>query len=132
MVISNNIISRNLIIVKKLINNWQIASISHKKKKKLVWKIRVNSTWLATRLDSFKNDPFWPATRITCKPDYPDPNLTHTARFATSSYEISICLCIKVLTIESDSMSHFTSWERERSAQTYMQTQHGLIKVVIN
>ena len=45
MVIGNNITSENLIIVKELINNWRIAS-TYKKKK--IWKIRVNSTQLAT------------------------------------------------------------------------------------
>ena len=41
----NSITSENLITVEELINNWQIASISKKKKKKkIVWKIQVNPT----------------------------------------------------------------------------------------
>ena len=60
MVIGNNITSENLITVKKLINNWQIASTLKKKKKK--WKIRVNSTRLATWLNP---RPVWPATWLT-------------------------------------------------------------------
>ena len=35
MVIGNNITSENLIIVEEFINDWQIASISKKKKKNL-------------------------------------------------------------------------------------------------
>ena len=96
MVIGNNITSENLITIKELINNWQIASIS-KKKKKIVWKIRVNSTrlttrlnprpvWPATRLTRFKNDPFWPVTRLTRKPDWPDPNPTRPALLISVLY----------------------------------------------
>ena len=78
MVIDNNITSENIIIVKELINNWQIASTLKKKKKKLFEKY--GSTWPDSQPDStrnpidpFKNDPFWPVTRLTCKPDWPDP-----------------------------------------------------------
>ena len=65
MVIGNNITSENIIIVKELINNWQIASTSKKKKMKNTGQIDPtrNPTQPATRLtrnpfDPFKNDPF--------------------------------------------------------------------------
>ena len=66
--------------------------IYFKKKKKNFWKIRVNSTRLATRLNPW---PVWPATRLTRlkmtrfdpRPDWPDPNPTRPARFAMSTNE---------------------------------------------
>ena len=79
MVISKNITSENLIIVKELINNWQIASTSKKKKNFFLKNTGQldptrNPTQPATRLtrnpiNLFKNDPFWPATRT--RPDLP-------------------------------------------------------------
>ena len=60
--------------------NWK------KKKKILVWKIRVNPTRpnpTHNPIDLFKNDWFWSVTRLTRKPDWPDP--TCPARFATSA-----------------------------------------------
>ena len=59
MVIDNSITSENLITVKELINNWQITSIS--KKKKFVWKIRVNSTRLVTQSTRNPINPAQPA-----------------------------------------------------------------------
>ena len=36
-------------------------------------------------IDPFKNNPFWPVTRLTRKPDWPDPNPTWPTHFATSN-----------------------------------------------
>ena len=36
-------------------------------------------------INLFKNDPFWPVTRLIRKPDWPDPNPTWPAHFATSN-----------------------------------------------
>ena len=76
MVGGNSITSENLITIKELINNWQIASIS-KQKQNLFEKY--GSTWPDSRpnstrnpIDPFKNDPFWLATRLTRKPDWLD------------------------------------------------------------
>ena len=81
MVSGNSITSENLITAKKLINNWQIASISKKKK---VWKIRVNST-RPDPINPFKNDPFWPTTRLTW------PNLPVLSRLIFMIREYEYC-----------------------------------------
>ena len=74
MVIGNNITSENLITVKELINNWQIASISKKKMFEKYESTQPDST--CDPINPFKNDPSWPANPI-------DP--TWPTRFATSS-----------------------------------------------
>ena len=71
MVIGNNIISENLIIVKELINTWQIASTS--KKKKIFFLKNMG------QLDPTRN-PTQPATRLTRNPIDP----TRPACFAMS------------------------------------------------
>ena len=77
MTIGNNITSENLITVKELINNWQIASTSKKKKKKFLKKMGqlnptrnpIDSFWLVTCLKMARFDlrPNWPnPTRPFC------------------------------------------------------------------
>ena len=63
VVIGNSITSENLITVKEFINNWQIAFISKKKKKKLFWKMWVNWTQLypQTQLTQSELEP-----KLTC------------------------------------------------------------------
>ena len=91
MVIGNNITSKNLITVNKIINKWQIASTSKKKKKNLKNTGQLdptrNPTQPATRLTRNPIDPFWPVTRFDQWPDWPDPNPTRPARFAMSTYQ---------------------------------------------
>ena len=36
-------------------------------------------------IDPFKNDPFWPVIRLIRQPDWPNPNPTRPACFATST-----------------------------------------------
>ena len=85
MVIGNNITSENLIIVKELINNWQIASTSKKKIEKY------ESTRPNPQPDSTRNpiDPFWPVTRFDQRPDWLDlpvlPCLSRTKTFVCYS-----------------------------------------------
>ena len=105
MVIGNNITNENLIIVKELINNWQIASTSRKKKKKLKNTGQLdptcNPTQPATRLtrnpiDPFKNDPFWPATRFDPRPDWPDPPVLPC--LVISAHNLTLLAYPKILT----------------------------------
>ena len=86
MTIGNNITSENLITVKELINNWQIASTSKKKKKNCLkntgqlnpTRNPIDSFWLVTCLKMTHFDP-WPV--LTRNPINP----TRPARFAMSS-----------------------------------------------
>ena len=81
MVSGNSITSENLITAKKLINNWQIASIS-KKKNCLKNTGQLDPTQPATW---FKNDPFWPTTRLTW------PNLPVLSRLIFMIREYEYC-----------------------------------------
>ena len=53
------------------LNRLSLICFCNLKKKKLVWKIRVNPT--CNPINPFKNNPFWHVIRLTRKPDWPDP-----------------------------------------------------------